>query len=607
MKQETVGTPLGLKQSCKEMKVICDIETDRLVDPTCVHCVVCCDVDTLKVYKFRPWEMDKFGVFSEGVTEWIGHNFMDFDARQLDRLLGITCSNITDTLILSRLEDPKRQGGHSLSNWGTIFKFPKDTFSKFDTYTPELLDRCVQDVKLNYYVWQYLTKKLEGFSAFCIKLEHEEQQILNQMKRNGFLYDVKGALELRSTLDTRFAELTKYIQDEFPPDEQVTTFIPKVNNKARGYIKGKPVIRVVSVPFNIKSPKQVVTRLNAAGWKPTIRTAGANKAIIDHRYKRIDKETLDKKTELGWKVCEENLATIPPDAPESARSIGEYLMLNSRINKLDEALMAVEGDDRVRGTCISIGASTHRAAHFNPNMANQPGEDSPWGNEIRQRWIVPKNKVMLGVDASSIQLRIFAHLLGDPEYTEQVCESDIHEVHKAALGEICKSRTKAKRFLYAWLFGAGVGMVSSILETTHKEAKQGMENFYTRIPGLARLKKELIPSWVSTGWFYGLDGRRIKVNSEHRAISTNLQGNEKSIMALANILWDKEARKKHIDFKLLAFTHDDWETEVPDTPGMAEELGEIQINSIKKAGEILNMKCPLGGEMKIGRNWYDVH
>jgi DNA polymerase-1 len=589
------------------MKVICDIETDRLIDPTVVHCIVCIDVATLKVYKYRPWEMKEFVLFARDVTEWIGHNFQGFDARQLKRLLDVECTNITDTLILSRLEEPKRQGGHSLSNWGTIFKFPKGDFKAFGTYTPEMLEYCVQDCKITYYVWQYLTKKLEGYSTFCQTLEHQMQEILDRMKRNGFLFDMDGALELRDTLDTRYSELGRYIRDEFPPEIFETTFTPKVNRPDLGYKKGVPVLKKLVVPFNIKSPKQVVTRLNEAGWQPTERTKGANKAIMDHRFKRITKEVLDKKLELGWRVCEENLATIPVDAPESAKSIGEYLMLASRLTKLDESLKALEEDGRVHGTCISTGARTHRAAHYDPNMANQPGSDSPWGVEMRKLWTVPEGRVLLGVDASGIQLRILADLIGDPAYISEVCDGDIHEVHKEALGEVCKSRANSKTFFYAWILGAGTGKVASILGAPMKEAKGGMNNFYQRIPGLGTLKRETIPAWARAGWMYGLDGRRMAIPNEHLALASALQGNEKSIMAVASVLWHKEAARKKIDFKLVAFTHDDWETEVSCEPGMAEELGVLQINSLKRAGEILQMKCPLDGEAKIGKDWYDVH
>lgn len=588
------------------MKVICDIETERLVNPTTVHCIVAIDVATLKVYKFRPWEMSKFKLFSEDVTEWIGHNFMDFDAPNLKRLLGVKCLNITDTLILSRLENPKRQGGHSLSNWGAIFKFPKDTFSEFETYTPELLSRCVQDVKITYYVWQYLTEYLKDYSPFCIKLEHQLQEILNRMKRNGFLYNWKGALELRDRLDTRYAELQRYISSEFPPEIFETIFTPKANRPDLGYKKGVPITKVRTVPFNIKSPKQVVTRLNEAGWSPTERTKGATKALVDYRYKRITKEEMLKKTKLGWKVSEKNLSTIPPDAPESTRSIGEYLMLASRLTKLDEALMAVEEDNCVHGTCIGTGASTHRASHYAPNMANQPGAASTWGEEIRRLWVVPEGSWMVGTDAASIQLRILAHLIGDKDYIDQVVDGDPHTLHKEALGDICKSRDISKTFFYAWVLGSGIANTARILGCTDAQAKQGMANFYERIPGLGILKKETIPVWAKQGWMYGLDGRRMTIASQHLALASALQGNEKSIMAVANVLWDREARKKRIIFKQLAFTHDDWICET-ETEEMAIELGAIQVNSLVKAGVILNVNCPLDGESKIGKDWYDVH
>lgn len=589
------------------MKVICDIETDRLIDPTVVHCIVCIDVTTLKVYKFRPWELREFILFARDITEWIGHNFQGFDAPQLKRLLGVECAKVTDTLILSRLEEPKRQGGHSLANWGAIFKFPKDTFAEFEVYTPELLARCVQDVKINYYVWQYLTERLKGYSTFCQTLEHQMQEILDRMKANGFLFDMEGALELRDTIDTRYSELGRYIRDEFPSEILETWFTPKVNRPDLGYTKGEAVLKRVEVPFNIKSPKQVVTRLNEAGWQPTERTKGANKAIMDHRFKKISKETLDRKLSLGWRVCEENLATIPVDAPRSAKSIGEYLMLASRLTKLDESLKAIEEDNRVHGTCISTGANTHRAVHYSPNMANLPGENSIWGPEIRKLWLVPEGRVMLGVDAKGIQARLLAHYVEDQQYIDDILASDIHEVHKEALGEVCKTRANSKTFFYALIFGGGIPRVATILGCTYKEAKAAMERLYERVPGIRLLQKEIIPAWAKTGWMYGLDGRRMKITSAHLALASALQGGEKSAMAVASVLWHKEATRKKIDYKLVAFTHDDWETEVSDEPGMAEELGAIQVNSLKRAGEILQMKCPLDGEAKYGRNWYDVH
>jgi DNA polymerase I-like protein with 3'-5' exonuclease and polymerase domains len=227
--------------------------------------------------------------------------------------------------------------------------------------------------------------------------------------------------------------------------------------------------------------------------------------------------------------------------------------------------------------------------------------------EIRQKFIVPEGKVLLGVDASAIQLRILAHFIGDEEYIHEVCDGDPHTVHMDALGGICKTRDNSKTFFYAWLLGAGIGRVASILGCSMKEAKLGMESFFRRIPGLGVLKNETIPEWAERGWMYGLDGRRMKIASQHLALASALQGNEKSIMAVANVLWDTEARKRGIDFKLVAFTHDDWETEVADTPGMAEELGALQVSSIVKAGEILNMKCPLDGTPKYGRSWFDVH
>jgi DNA polymerase-1 len=103
----------------------------------------------------------------------------------------------------------------------------------------------------------------------------------------------------------------------------------------------------------------------------------------------------------------------------------------------------------------------------------------------------------------------------------------------------------------------------------------------------------------------GLDGRVLPIGSEHLALSVYLQGGETVIMRLANVLWYKQAKKEGLSFKQCAWVHDEWQTEVD--KHQAERLGELQVNSIRKAGEILNLNCPLDGEAKIGNNWLETH
>ncbi len=589
------------------MKVVCDVEADNLWPMVKnLWCVVCIDIDTLKVYKFRPWELYKFKEFANGVELWIGHNFMDYDAKVLKRFLDVMCGDVLDTMILSRLDNPKRMGGHSLANLGKIVGHHKSSHDDFTKYTEEMLTYCVQDCKVTYYVYMWLMTNLERYSRFSISLEHDIQVILNEQRDNGFHYEYQAGIDLRMTLDARRAEIDRFIKDTFPPEVTETIKIAGIGNKKLGRVKGEPYIVTTTKEFNLKSPKHVVAKLNESGWTPTIRTVGALKAIGAYGKKQIDKDEYLKKTEHGWKLCEENYATIPEDAPEGLRSIGEYLMLRSRLDKLDEALRAVKGDSRVHGTCISLGASTHRAAHYDPQMGNQPGVQSVYGKEIRRLFSTPEGSLLIGTDASGIQARLLAHYIGDDAYSHRVSTEDVHEVHRELLGLPTgdESRGISKTFYYAMIFGGGDAKLKSILGG---DAKQAIENLYSHVPGLEVLRKTTVGRWLKDGFLVALDGRLIDVPSYHLALSRALQGGEKIVMALANVLWHKEAKRRGMEFKQVCFNHDEWETEVPDDLDKAHELGRIQEISIKKAGEILNVRCPLAGEHKVGKDWYDVH
>jgi DNA polymerase-1 len=112
-------------------------------------------------------------------------------------------------------------------------------------------------------------------------------------------------------------------------------------------------------------------------------------------------------------------------------------------------------------------------AHQNPNTANIPnefdtaGRKKLLGKELRSLWCAPKNRLLVGCDAEGIQLRIFAHYINDPEFTDALVKgkkddkTDPHSLNQRILGSVCKSRAAAKRFIYALLLGAGIGESST--------------------------------------------------------------------------------------------------------------------------------------------------
>lgn len=333
----------------------------------------------------------------------------------------------------------------------------------------------------------------------------------------------------------------------------------------------------------------------------------------------------EKFARYGWKLSEGNLSTLPDDAPAGAHNLAEWLTLASRRSSLVEWLDHVKEDGRIHGRFTHIGAWTGRMAHSNPNQANIPAEfhgkaetavakvKEKYDGQFRGLWGVPDGSWLVGTDAEGIQLRVLAHLMKSEEYIHAIVsgkkedETDIHNLNRKALGMSHITRDMAKTFIYAFLLGAGLAMVAEILQVNQREAGQAVENFTNSIQGLANLKNKVIPDVARRGWFPGLDGRRVKVPSQHKTLAGMLQNGESVIMKHAALAWVKQAKAMGLDFKLVTWPHDEWQTELAGTYEQAEELGAIQRQSIVDTGVKLGVVCPLAGSTDIGRNWRETH
>jgi DNA polymerase I len=333
----------------------------------------------------------------------------------------------------------------------------------------------------------------------------------------------------------------------------------------------------------------------------------------------------EKFLRYGWQCNEMNLSTLPEDAPEGGRNLAEWLTLEGRRSSLEEWIKHVKDDGRIHGRFTHIGAWTGRMAHSAPNQANIPAAfhgtpktaveivKSEYDGRMRCLWTVEDGNYLVGTDAEGIQLRILAHLMKSDEYIHAIVsgrkedETDIHNVNRKALGISHVTRDMAKTFIYAFLLGAGVAKVATILKVNQREAGEAIDNFMNSIQGLADLKKKVIPHVAKRGWFRGLDGRKVPVPSEHKALAGMLQNGEAVVMKHSAITWTTAARKLGIKYKLVTWPHDEWQTEVEGSMNDAELLGNIQRQSIVDTGKKLSILCPLAGSTDIGRTWGDTH
>lgn len=549
------------------MRIVLDIETNKAHDT--IWCVVTRNIDTDEVFTFT--KTGTLQSYLDRATEIITHNGIFFDFPVLKKVWGIQVkkSQVIDTLVLARLYNPSIEDGHSLAAWGQRLGFAKGDFTDFDGgLTDEMLEYCIQDTKVTAELYKHLTQEMENdFSKESIKLEHEVAIIIAEQGRNGFRLDMPKALCLLSELKTKLDNIQVEMEKIFPP-----VVISGRTHKT----SGKPLNDIVT-PFNPGSRQQIAERLIAKGWKPK------------------------KHTEKGSVIVDEEvLASL--DYPE-AKALAEYMMLQNRIGQVDSWIKAVEADGRVHGRVITNGAVTGRMTHMSPNMAQVPNSGSPYGHECRDLWTIEKGNKLVGIDASGLELRMLAHYMNDDEYTNEVVSGDIHTANQTAAG--LQTRNQAKTFIYAFLYGAGSAKIGSIVGGSAKEGQKLIDSFLRNTPRLKALREKVARIYSTKGWLPGLDGRKLLVRAEHSALNTLLQGAGAIVMKQALVLFKKELTKQKIWHEFKANVHDEWQIECKEED--AEKVGIIGKDSIKQAGAVLKMRCPLDGEFKVGNSWKETH
>jgi len=284
------------------------------------------------------------------------------------------------------------------------------------------------------------------------------------------------------------------------------------------------------------------------------------------------------------------------------------MMLGKRIAQIESWLEVVGADGRVHGRVITNGAVTGRMTHMKPNMAQIPNSGSPYGPECRQCWTVEEGNVLVGCDASGLELRMLAHYMKDDGYVRTVTEgsskdgTDVHTVNQHAAG--LPTRDSAKTFIYAFLYGAGASKIGSIVGGSAKEGQRLIDRFMAGTPALKRLRDK-VAVYAAKGFVPGLDGRKIWVRSEHAALNSLLQGAGAIVMKKALVLLDRRIKELGVNAKFVANVHDEWQIECPEV--YADVVGKVAVQSIIDAGLAYNLRCPLDGEYKVGRNWRETH
>lgn len=623
-----------------------DLETDGLLaEVTKVHVMAVRCLTTGKLTIFRQHQMKEGLDHLSSFDLLVGHNIINYDMPVLAKLYGYTrhWSVCRDTMVLSRLvwpdivawdlEQRKKQnvffpgqltGRYSLEAWGHRMGNHKAGYEgdpmiedpvrrkaqKWAVWNQAMEDYCVQDLSVTESLWNRILEK--SWDPESVNLEMQVAHICARQERFGFLFDQPAAVALYGTLVQRKMVIEHELQEVFKPMvvNDGPIFIPKRDNRTLGYVKGVGVQKKKTIEFNPGSRQHITMWLKAMrGWVPT--------EFTDDGSAKVDEAVISK-------------LPYPEAAP-----LKEYLMVSKRIGQIAEGkeawLKNVKADKRMHGSVNTMGTVTGRMSHSGPNMGQVPAAYSPFGPECRALFTVPQGKALIGCDADALELRDLAGYMARYDggaYIDAVLHgdkkqgTDTHSMNARALGLDPKGtyfdgesgRDIAKTWFYAFIYGAGDEKLGTILLRVKgpkavKRGKQARADFLTNLPAMGALVRDVKAKAATQKFLKGLDGRRIPVRSAHAALNTLLQSAGAVQMKRGLCILDDDLQAIGLvpgtHYEFVANVHDEWQIEV--NHELIETIGPMAAAAIRKAGEYYGFKCPLAGDWKHGKNWYETH
>lgn len=663
---------------------VSDIETDGLLpELSKLYCACIQDVNTEEVFTFTDLNayLEKLNEYDE---IWF-HNGINFDYPALRKLYGqelpIPRSKIRDTLVVSRLiyanitnvDNEKKAkfrqsytlpgkliGSHSLKAWGHRLGNYKGDFDPADHINPEtdephtwktvgfsqeMLDYNIQDCAVTLKLLRTLRKK--QWPGMAISIEHDMAWLMARQERNGFRFDVEKASILYAELLGKKKTLEDELKEVFGwwyARNGETTPKRTINYKEvlrPDLIQDATYTKLKVVEFNPGSRMHVARCFKKwYGWEPTEFTDGGEP--------KVDAEVLEK---LNYK-----------EAP----LLKEYYDVAKMLGQLGDgknAWLKLERDGYIHGSVNPNGAGTGRASHSKPNVAQVPkGKPGSYGYRCRELFTVPNGWILLGTDASGLELRCLGNALAPFDggaYAENVLNGDIHWVNVLALGLVPPgtkrdkhnpiheaARDAAKTWIYAFLYGAGNELLGENVGYTEEDVNRWREKqahrkvvaflrkkgevvtrhrvcnilkgeelrsrFLKEIPAVKKFQQACKEKHKANKCVTGLDGRTVFTRSAHSATNFQLQGDGALVCKLWGILIERKLQDKGLkhgwdgDYAFCAWVHDEYQIACR-TNEIAKLVGAIAKEAIEEVGRTFKFACRLDADFDIGRSWAETH
>ena len=328
-----------------------------------------------------------------------------------------------------------------------------------------------------------------------------------------------------------------------------------------------------------------------------------------------------KKTKTGPSTDYEVLEQLAAMGHEVPRLLIEYRELSklksTYVDALPGFIHPLTG--RIHTSFNQTGAATGRLSSSDPNLQNIPVR-TPRGEAIRRAFVAPPGALLLTADYSQIELRLLAHLSGDPAFVEAFEQGgDIHRQTAAIIFDVAQDgvtpemRARAKTINFATIYGQGAFALSRQLGITQDDAKRFIDQYFTRFAGVRAWLDRTVAQAREKGYVETLFGRRryipelkdrnynIRAFGERTATNSPLQGSAADLIKIAMIGIAGALKGDGLASRMILQVHDELVLEVP----VGEE--EAATGVVKRHMEsAARLRVPLVVSVGLGMNWVDA-
>ena len=443
----------------------------------------------------------------------------------------------------------------------------------FDQVGLELATRYAAEdadvtLQLHQHMWPQLAE-YDGLRFIYEKIEIPVLTVLQKMERNGVLIDPNRLLEQSSELRKKMDTLEK------------------------------EACLAAGQPFNLNSPKQLGEILFGKLNLPVVRKTPSGAPSTS--------EDILEKLALDYPL---------PGIILNYRSMSK--LKSTYTDKLPRMIDPHTG--RVHTNYAQAVAVTGRLASSDPNLQNIPARTEE-GRRIREAFVAPAGSCIVSADYSQIELRIMAHLSGDTSLLKAF--HDGQDVHRATASEIfditplevtSEQRRYAKVINFGLIYGMSAFGVASNLGISRNDAKDYIDRYFQRYPGVARYMDSIRRQAREQGYVETVFGRRLwlpEINSpngprrqaaERAAINAPMQGTAADIIKLSMIAVQNWLENEKLESKLIMQVHDELVLEVPE-----KELDTVKYHLPKLMGNVARLDVPLIAEVGSGKSWGEAH